>query len=196
MIVVGITGGIGSGKSMVSSILKAMGYAVYNADIEARAIMNTNQMVVEDIKQLFGDDVYEKGTLNRPRVAELVFDNPTLLANLNSIVHPAVANHFEEWKRLHANAKILFKEAAILFESGANKQVDAVIAITAPQELKIERVCKRDGISRNQVIQRMANQLPDKELVAKSDFLIVNDEVKLLVPQVIEIVNKLLQRDN
>ncbi|HPF93296.1 MAG TPA: dephospho-CoA kinase [Tenuifilaceae bacterium] len=196
MIVVGITGGIGSGKSMVSSILKAMGYAVYNADIEARAIMNTNQMVVEDIKQLFGDDVYEKGTLNRPRVAELVFDNPTLLANLNSIVHPAVANHFDEWKRLHANAKILFKEAAILFESGAYKQVDFVIAITAPQELKIERVCKRDGISRNQVMQRMGNQLPDKELVDKSDFIIVNDEVKLLVPQVIEIVNKLLQRDN
>ncbi len=196
MIVVGITGGIGSGKSMVSSILKAMGYAVYNADIEARAIMNTNQMVVEDIKQLFGDDVYEQGTLNRPRVAQLVFDNPKLLANLNSIVHPAVASHFEEWKRLHVNTKILFKEAAILFESGANKQVDAVIAITAPQELKIERVCKRDGISRNQVIQRMANQLPDKELVDKSDFIIVNDEVKLLVPQVIEIVNKLLQRDN
>ncbi|HCX99335.1 MAG TPA: dephospho-CoA kinase [Bacteroidales bacterium] len=196
MISIGITGGIGSGKTMVSHILKAMGYPIYNADLEARTIIDTNPEVIEQIKLLFGNDIYVGGKLDRAKVSNLVFNDNSLLQNLNSIVHPAVAQHFNAWKAGNASAKLTFKEAAIIFESGAYKQVDGVVAVVAPQELRIARVCQRDGVSPEQVMQRMANQLSDEELVAKSDFVLINDGIRLLLPQVTELISKFLKDNN
>ncbi|MDD2278952.1 MAG: dephospho-CoA kinase [Bacteroidales bacterium] len=196
MISVGIAGGIGSGKSMVSNILEAMGYPVYNADLEARTIVDTNNEVIEQIKSLFGIGIYIEGKLDRAKVSMLVFNDKNLLQSLNSIVHPAVAHHFNAWKQTNANVKIAFKEAAILFESGAYKQVDMVVAVVAPQKLRIDRVCQRDGVTPEHVIQRMANQLSDEELVAKSNFVLVNDGIRLLLPQVTELVSKILKGIN
>jgi dephospho-CoA kinase len=196
MISVGIAGGIGSGKSMVSNILEAMGYPVYNADLEARTIVDTNNELIEQIKSLFGIGIYIEGKLDRAKVSMLVFNDKNLLQSLNSIVHPAVAHHFNSWKQTNANVKIAFKEAAILFESGAYKQVDMVVAVVAPQKLRIDRVCQRDGVTPEHVIQRMANQLSDEELVAKSNFVLVNDGIRLLLPQVTELVSKILKGIN
>ena len=196
MISVGITGGIGSGKTMVSHILKAMGYPIYNADLEARLIIDTNPEVIEQIKLLFGNDIYVGEKLDRAKVSSLVFNDNSLLQSLNSIVHPAVAQHFNIWKKRHNNVKLTFKEAAIIFESGAYKQVDAVVAVVAPQELRINRVCQRDGVTPEQVLQRMANQLSDEELVAKSDFVLINDSIRLLLPQVTELISKVLKDNN
>jgi dephospho-CoA kinase len=196
MISVGIAGGIGSGKSMVSNILEAMGYPVYNADLEARNIVDTNNEVIEQIKSLFGSAIFIEGKLDRAKVSKLVFNDKNLLQGLNSIVHPAVAHHFNEWKQSNANVKIVFKEAAILFESGAYKQVDKVVVVVAPQQLRIDRVCQRDGVTPEQVIQRMANQLSDEELVAKSNYVLINDGIRLLLPQVTELVSKILKDNN
>ncbi len=192
MISVGITGGIGSGKSEVSRMLLSMGYPVYNSDLEARAIVDTDPEVKREIQSVFGEDMYEKGMLNRPKMAGLVFNDPKLLRQLNAIVHPAVSWHFEVWKQKHSHRELIFQEAAILFESGGYKQVDATVVITAPQELRIERVCRRDGVSPQEVKKRMANQLPQEELETRADFLIVNDGLSPLLPQVIELLEKLL----
>lgn len=192
MISVGITGGIGSGKSMVSHILNTMGYPIYNADLEARLIVDTKPEVIEQIKFLFGSDIYIGGKLDRARVSSFVFSDKDLLQNLNSIVHPAVAQHFSVWKQNNASAKLTFKEAAIIFESGAYKQVDGVVAVVAPRELRVARVCQRDGVTPEQVMQRMANQLSDEELVAKSNFVLVNDGIRLLLPQVTELIIEIL----
>lgn len=196
MISVGIAGGIGSGKSMVSNILEAMGYPVYNADLEARNIVDTNNEVIEQIKSLFGSAIYIDGKFDRVKVSKFVFNDKNLLQGLNSIVHPAVAHHFNVWKQRNANARIVFKEAAILFESGAYKQVDKVVVVVAPKQLRIDRVCQRDGVTPEQVIQRMANQLSDNELVSKSDFVIVNDGLQLLLPQVTELISSILKYNN
>lgn len=196
MISVGITGGIGSGKSMVSQIVKTMGYPVYNADLEARTIVDTKPEVIKQIKLLFGSGIYFEGKLDRAKVSSLVFADNSLLQNLNSIVHPAVAQHFNVWKQNNASAKLTFKEAAIIFESGAYKQVDGVVAVVAPRKLRIARVCQRDGVTPEQVMQRMANQLSDEELVAKSNFVLVNDGIRLLLPQVAELVSKILKDNN
>lgn len=191
MLVVGLTGGIGSGKSEVSRMLKTMGYPIYNSDLEARNIVNSSHEVVRKIKSIFGDDSYEHGELNRAKMARLVFNDSALLAQLNAIVHPAVTEHFRDWKKRHAHLELTFKEAAILFESGAYKEVDRVVVVTAPKQLRIDRVCRRDGVMAQQVKERMANQMPEEELVSRADFVINNDEQQPLLPQVVELVNKL-----
>lgn len=196
MLAVGLTGGIGSGKSEVSRMIGAMGYPVYNADLEARNIVNSNSEVVKKIKSIFGDDSYEDGLLNRPRMAQLVFNDSTLLAQLNGIVHPAVTEHFRDWKKQHAHLDLTFKEAAILFESGTHKEVDRVVVVTAPKQLRIDRVSHRDGVTAQQVEERIANQMPEEELVLRADFVINNDEQQSLLKQVVDLVDKLLDIKN
>lgn len=192
MLRVGITGGIGSGKSTVCQIISAMGYPVYNADIEARKLTNSHPSIINGLTSLFGSDIYVNGELNRKRVGQLVFADKTLLQQLNSVIHPVVAAHFENWVKANQNHRLVFKEAAILFESGAYKQVDKTVVVFAPDELRIKRVCLRDGIFEDEVQSRMANQMPQKHLVSKADYVINNTEQQLLVPQVIELVGVLL----
>jgi dephospho-CoA kinase len=192
MLIVGVTGGIGSGKSTVCNIIAALGYPIYNADIEAKNLTNSHPKIIEGLTSLFGNDIYVDGKLDRSRVGDKVFKNKELLNQLNNIIHPVVANHFQEWVANQSIHQLVFKEAAILFESGANKQVDKVIAVLAPQSLRVERVCKRDNVTKESVISRISNQLSEKDLVSLSDYSINNDEKELLVPQIMNIVTNLL----
>lgn len=191
MIKIGVTGGIGSGKTMVCKVISAMGYPVYHADIEAKRIVNTNSEVIRKVKQLFGSNIYTQNSLDRKKLAGIVFNNADLLQKLNSIVHPAVADDFEKWVENNSTSPLIFKEAAILFESGAYKTVDKVVAIWAPEDLRISRVSERDGVTKEQVMERMKNQISQDELLERSDFVIKNSQQELLVPQVVKLIKHL-----
>ncbi|RPH32875.1 MAG: dephospho-CoA kinase [Bacteroidales bacterium] len=193
MINLGVTGGIGSGKSMVCSIISAMGYPVYNADLEARQLVDSDPDLILSIKELFGEDIYTKNQLDRKRVAEVVFSNQNMLEGLNAIVHPAVTKHYKTWVDSHKTRGLIVKEAAILFESGANIGLEKIVVVTAPLEVRIQRVVKRDGLSEESAMKRMNNQLPQDELVKRGDYIIENDGVKLILPQVVRVINNLVK---
>ncbi len=188
MLKIGITGGIGSGKTTVAKVFEQLGVPIYYADFWAKEIMNTEPLVKERLKELFGKDIYDsEGKANRKEIAEQVFKDKTKLNELNSVIHPAVWLHGENWLKQHADKPYILKEAAILFESGGNKGLDKVIMISAPKDLRIERVMKRDNVTREEVEARMANQWDDEKKIALSDLVIVNDDRNLVIPQVLEI---------
>ncbi|MGE0078043.1 MAG: dephospho-CoA kinase [Bacteroidales bacterium] len=193
---VGITGGIGSGKSTVCSIIETLGYPVYYADLEAKKISETDADVIAAISELFGQDIYVSGKLDRKRLALRVFNDKNLLVGLNSIIHPAVAKYFNEWANRNSQNSIVFEEAAILFESGANKLLDKSILVTAPIDVRIKRVVERDGVTKDDVKQRMANQFSEEKLMELVDFVIYNDGVSLLLPQVLDVIEKLKSKSN
>lgn len=193
MIKVGVTGGIGSGKSLVCSILSAMGYPVFNADYEARLVVENDTNTINKIKALFGEGIYADGRLNRAKVGEMAFSNPSLLEKLNLIVHPPVIERFFRWTEENKQHALVVMEAAILFESGTDKGVDKVISVIAPTKIRVERIKARDGLSDELISDRMSRQLPQDELSRRSDYVIDNDGVKLIVPQIIKIVNDLVK---
>lgn len=193
MIKIGVTGGIGSGKSLVCSVFSAMGYPVFNADYEARLVVENDIETIKKIKLLFGDDIYINTQLNRAKVGEMVFANPILLEKLNGIVHPPVIERFFNWVEANRQSELVVKEAAILFESGANKGVDKVISVIAPKDIRIQRIMARDGLSHELISDRMSRQLAQEELVKRSNYIIENDGVKLILPQVIKIINDLIK---
>lgn len=172
---VGLTGGIGSGKSTIARGLEAMGYPVYYTDQEAKRIIETNPAVRSEVEHLFGADVYVGNHYQTQRVAEAVFRDATLLARLNHIVHPAVCFDVHRWSRQH---ELCFVESAILFESGLSEQCDRVVAVTAPEELRLQRTIARDGSNINKVRARMRAQLSDEELALRSDLTILNNETE------------------
>ncbi|SMO44217.1 dephospho-CoA kinase [Saccharicrinis carchari] len=192
MITVGVTGGIGSGKTTVCNIFGVLGVPVYNADTEARHLTNTHPEIVKKVSLLFGKDIYNNGQLNRNKVGALVFSNKELLQQLNAVIHPLVAAHFKVWLSKHRYCSYVIKEAAILFESGAYRQVDKVVTVTAPQGVRIKRVMRRDGISEKMVLDRMKNQMEEKEKVNKSDYIIACNDVDLVIPQVLRIHEELM----
>lgn len=185
--IIGLTGGIGSGKTLIANYIKSLGIPVYIADDEAKKIMDTNE-VIQAISSTFGKELIENNIVNRAKLSKLVFDNPDKLQKLNAIIHPLVKNHFDSWLKDHANSPLVFKEAAILFESGSYKYCDYVIAITAPIETRIQRVMKRDKTSKESILKRMQNQWSDEQRIAKSDFVIHNTSVKETYKQVDEIL--------
>lgn len=191
MLKIGVTGGIGSGKTLVCSAISAMGIPVYNSDIESRLIVDSDKEVINLIKNLFGAGIYVDGKLERKKVAELVFANRDLLEKLNNIIHPAVARHFAQWVEQYAHHKMIVQEAAILFESGVYKYLDKIIGVIAPLEIRIERIINRDSTNYSSVQSRMNNQLSEEELIKRCDYIIVNDGVQLVVPQINEILNKI-----
>lgn len=188
---VGITGGIGSGKTYVCQLLRHLGYPVFHADEEAKAITESNNLVVEAIKKQFGENIYTQGKLNRKEVATRVFSNPQELAKLNAIVHPAVAQSFELWCSKHSDVRLVFKEAAILFETGLYKELDKNILVTAPLDIRVQRVMERDKVTRDEVTARMANQMNDEDKARLANYTIVNDNQNLVLPQVLKIVREL-----
>lgn len=191
MIKVGLTGGIGAGKSMVCNIFSKLGIPVYVADTEAKLLMNTNPAIRQQLLALFGKNIYlENDVLDRKKLSEIIFNDKIALAKVNAIVHPIVRKHFDKWADLQKSAYVI-QEAAILFESGQNAHFDKIILLTAPYEVKIERVMKRDNVSREKVIERMNNQLTDEEKILKSDFIINNDNISMVLPQVLDINKKL-----
>jgi len=187
MLKVGITGGIGSGKSMVCEIFKMIGVPVYHADLEARSLMASNAQIIDQLIHIFGKKIYRQNKLDRERLAALIFNDEEKIQKVNSIVHPIVFEHFFSWVELHKEHKYVIKEAAILFESGADKHLDKIITITAPEALKIKRVMERDNVIESEVRNRMKNQLDEEEKIKRSDYVIINDDKQLLIPQILDI---------
>jgi dephospho-CoA kinase len=190
---IGLTGGIGSGKSTIAEVFKTLGVPVFIADEEARRIQNEDAVVKQKIQELLGNVYESDGTLNRKRVAELVFGNPSLLEQLNQIVHPAVKKAFEDFVSRNKTAPYVIREAAILFESGTYRDLDAVITVVAPEEIRVQRVMQRDGIGAEEVRKRILAQWSDEEKVRRSQYVIVNDGRQMVIPVIVDIHRELVQ---
>lgn len=188
---IGITGGIGSGKSTVAKVLESMGYPVFYSDQVAKELMSSDRSLQSEIISHFGDDAYMNGQLNRAYLAERIFNNPTDKSVLNELVHPRVRAEFAAFAQ-SSQSKLAFNEAAILFETGAHKNFDKTILVTAPKEERINRVMKRDNCSREDVLSRMDNQWEDERKMPLADFIIQNGDVDRMLVQVEEIIKTLL----
>jgi len=190
MLKVGITGGIGSGKSVVSKIIETMGYPVFNSDEIAKTIVNNNANVRKELEELFGPEVYSDNVLNKQFLAKIIFSDDTAREKVNSVIHPRVHTAFDDFTK-GSVSNIVFNEAAILFETGGYKQMDKMVLVTAPKSLKVERVCKRDGVEEKDVHARMNKQWLDDQKAPLSDYIITNDEIHPLVTQVEQLIEKL-----
>lgn len=173
--IIGLTGGIGSGKTTLATYLKSLGIPVFIADDEAKKLMQSPEVVAE-IQTIFGTTIFENGILNRQQLAAIVFSNPEKLSQLNAIIHPAVKKQFGFWLDQYQSEPFVVYEAAILFESGSYKNCDSIITITAPLEDRITRVMQRDNSTREQVLYRINAQWTDEQRIAKSDFVIENSD--------------------
>lgn len=175
MISIAITGGIGSGKSYVSSLLQEQGIPIYNADDETKKLMLSDEGIRKDLVALLGEEVYQHGALNKGLLASYLFANPENGARINGIVHPRVKVDFSRWLEKHADKEIAGLECAILFEADFEDTVDAIVMVYAPEDLRVERAMKRDGASEAQIRARMAAQMDDEEKCRRSDFIVYND---------------------
>jgi dephospho-CoA kinase len=190
MLKVGLTGNIGSGKTLVAGIFKTLSVPVFDADSEARAVVRS-QEIRNDLRTLFGEQIFEQGEINRKALAGIVFRDKEKLRQLNAIIHPKVRQSFRTWITDHPRAPYVLYEAAILIETGFYRQLDKTIVVTAEKELRISRVMQRDNVSRQMVEQRMANQWDEQQKTAAADFIITNNENDQLIPQVLKIHNTL-----
>lgn len=189
---IGITGGIGAGKTFVTQIFKTFGIPYYNADVEAKVLMNSNLEIRKNLIATFGEGTYgDDGNLDREYLASIVFNDKDKLDILNSIVHPIVIKHGKEWAE-QQDAVYSLKEAALLFESGSYKELDYTILVTAPEELRIDRVMERDHASREEVMSRIARQMSEPDKLKLADFVIINDERQSLLSQIWKIHKKLI----
>jgi len=193
--IIGLTGGIGSGKTTIANHFQSSGIPVYIADDEARKIMQTAE-VINAIKEAFGETLFEGVVLKRDKLAEIVFNDPEKLQQLNEIVHPAVKRHFKQWLLDHKDFPIVIYEAAILFESGNYKNFDLIITVTAPLESRIQRVIERDNTTREQVLGRINSQWTDEQRVSKSDFVIENIDIEIARRKTDEILKILKIKQN
>lgn len=191
MLKVGLTGGIGSGKSTVAKIFEVLSIPVYYADDAAKKIMNTNEELKALLIKNFGEQTYQNGLLNRSYLASVVFADKEKLELLNSLTHPATIRDADKWIEKQTSPYII-KEAALLFESGSNKHLDHVIGVFAPQEIRIKRTMIRDNITREEVLLRMSRQMDEESKMKLCDSIITNDEQTLLIPQVLQLHDKFL----
>lgn len=195
MIKVGITGGIGSGKTTVCKIFEVLGVPVYYADDRAKELITTDPYLIKNIKKLLGDDVYDaNNNINKKRIAAIVFNFPEVLEQYNAIVHPAVHEDAEKWMRRHQQFDYVIEEAALLIETGTYKKLDAIICVTAPVEVRIDRIKTRDKLTLSEIESRLENQMPEEEKIVLSDFVIHNDGSTPLIRQVLRIHEKLLEK--
>lgn len=191
MKIIGLTGGIGSGKSVVSQLFEVLGIPVYYTDTEAKRIMVTSDRVKEKLIQKFGHELYNNNRLDRAMLAQLIFNDTQMLTYVNSVVHPEVRKDFISWTHRYNHKPYTAVESAILFESGLNQHVDISITVVAPLEVRVERVRKRDGISKEAVLSRIKNQMKQEEKIKLSDQILINDDTKALIPQVESLINQL-----
>lgn len=187
MITLGITGGIGSGKTVVASLFQVMGIPVYVADEESKRLTDTSPVVREQLIALFGSDIYGVGGLNRPLLASYIFSSPDYLKQVNGIIHPEVNRHFLAWVSRQRGALCAI-ESAILFESGFDRLVDYSLMVYAPVALRIERACRRDGANKEEIQKRINSQLSDELKRERSSFVIMNDNTQPLIPQIQKVV--------
>ncbi len=186
---IGITGGIGSGKSLVCKIFQSLGIPVYDADSHAKILMTTDGILVDQIKKEFGSLSYDQhGNLNRKLVSEIVFNDETKLQKLNALVHPRVAFDYDSWLTEHVGKPYVLKEAALLFESGSFRLLDKTIVVTAPEPMRVSRVLKRDSQrTKQEVVKIIRNQMEEEEKLKRADFIIQNNETELIMPQVLKL---------
>lgn len=193
MLKIGLTGGIGSGKSTVAKVFEVLGIPVYYADERAKELMHTNELLQQQLIFHFGKDTYADGKLNRKHLSSIVFADKEKLELLNSLVHPVTIADAEQWFIQQVSPYVI-KEAALLFESGATEGLDYVIAVTAPATVRIKRVMDRDGVSAEEVKKRMASQIDESIKIRLCDFIITNNEQQMILPQVLQLHEELLQR--
>ncbi|QXP58248.1 dephospho-CoA kinase [Olleya sp. HaHaR_3_96] len=190
--IIGLTGGIGSGKTTVANFFKDLGVPIYIADTEAKALMNRSKVIKRKLLKLFGDQAYIDNKLNRPFIASQIFSNKTLLKQMNAIVHPKVAKHFANWVEKQKSAYVI-SEAAIIFENGSYKKYDYIITVVAPEQVRLNRVLKRDESSKDKVQAIMKNQWTDKQKTELSNFVITNTDLEDTKLQVGKIHKQLLK---
>jgi dephospho-CoA kinase len=191
MKVIGLTGGIGSGKTTVAKMFAALGVPVYYADDEAKKLMNSSKIIQQKLQDTFGEETYVSGVLNRKYLSDLVFHDKEKLVKINAIVHPEVEKHFQSWVRKQ-KAQYVLQENAIIFENNKQDLFDAIITVSAPAEVKIDRVVHRDSTNRDNVLARIKNQLNDDFKISNSDYIIYNTDLEDSNRQVKEIHEKIL----
>lgn len=189
--IIGLTGGIGSGKTTIANYIKSLGVPVYIADDEAKKLLH-DATIQEQLKVVFGETIFENSILSKEKLAKIVFNDASKLKSLNSIIHPAVRTHFEMWLENYKEEPLIVKEAAMLFESGSDQDCDAVITVIAPLDDRIRRVQSRDNISQEDVLSRMNNQWTDEMRMEKSDYVIDNNDLEKTFVQVDEILKKIV----
>jgi dephospho-CoA kinase len=193
MLKIGITGGIGSGKTTVCRVFEILGVPIFYADAVAKSIMHTDDLLKQEIIKTFGEKSYtDTGDLNRKYISKIVFENEKELQKLNSLVHPAVFRAFDLWLVSRERVPYIIKEAAVLFESGSFKMCDKSVLVKSPEKIRIERIRTRDGFSIEEIRYRMARQLSDEDKEKLADYVLINDEVELLIPQIIILHNHFL----
>ena len=188
---IGLTGGIGSGKSTVAKIFSTIGIPVFYADIAARNVMHEDAALKQKIKETFGDAAYENNMLNRKYIADIVFNDPFKLEQLNAMVHPATIAAAQRWM-LQQTTPYVIKEAALFFEAGSTEGLDYIIGVYAPQHLRVQRVMQRDNVTREEVLLRMSKQINEEMKMRLCDFVIVNDEQTMVIPQVLKLHEKFI----
>jgi dephospho-CoA kinase len=191
----GVTGGIGSGKTSVCKVFKVLGVPVFSTDRIARDIMDNDKDIIVKINLIAGRDLYTSGSLDRMALASLIFNNSTLLEKVNKLVHPLVFEQFVRWE-MEQHSDYVIMEAAILFESGASHLVDKIVTIVAPEEERLTRITQRSKLSRAQVLERMKNQLDDDTRISLSDYVIYNSENDMIIPAILEIHSDILKNLN
>ena len=191
----GITGGIGSGKSTVSKIFEVLGVKIYQSDDMAKYLMENDNKLISSIINSFGEESYINGKINKEYISKNVFYDTEKLKTINNLVHPVVINDFKKWCLIHKNEKILIKEAALLFESKSYKELDCIIYVYAEKKLRISRILKRDSHrTKDQIEQIIKSQLTDKESFEKADYILENNEKSLLLPEVIDLYEKIRKK--
>ncbi|MCC8153663.1 MAG: dephospho-CoA kinase [Tannerellaceae bacterium] len=193
MIKVGITGGIGSGKSTVAHIFQILGYPVYVADKESKRLTETSPLIRKQLEIMFGKEIFVENRLNKPLLANYIFNNKDLLSKVNSVIHPVVLNDFLKWVK-HQKSNLVLIESALLFESGFNTKIDKSLIVYAPEEIRTSRVMKRDNLTKDEIRKRMNNQLSDKMKCKLSDLIIYNTGKEALIPQINKILKSLNEK--
>jgi len=187
MIKIGITGGIGSGKSIICQVFSILKVPVYHADAEAKMLTESDPTIRKQLEAVAGVNVFNNGGLNRLLLADLIFNNSDMLEKINGIIHPKVAVHFKEWCTRHSQDPYIIHESAILFESNTYKDFQKIVAVTSPEDKRISRILNRNNMTIDRIRSIMMNQLPESEIVQRSDFVIINDDSQLIIPQVLEL---------
>jgi len=191
----GVTGGIGSGKTSVCKVFTVLGIPVFSADRIAREIMDNDKDIISKINAIAGKNLYSSGSLDRVGLASLIFNDHSLLEQVNALIHPVVFDHFAKWHNKQTSQYVIM-EAAILFESGASELVDKIATIVAPEEERLARVTLRSKLSRQQVLERMKNQMDDEEKIKLSDYVIYNSENDMIIPEIIKIHEDIIKNLN
>ena len=193
MLKIGLTGGIGSGKTTVAKVFEHLGVPVFYADLEAKKCMQSDAILIKQLKASFGNDIYVDSKLQKDRLASIIFNDNSALKIINRLVHPVVQSVFEKWCAKQ-NAYYVLKEAAILFESGSDKNLNQIVCVSAPYDLRKQRVMQRDSVTESQVLERMSKQWEQSRKIELANFHIINDENQLLIPQVLQVHSLLLKK--